>query len=164
MSKKRSKKNLTKSTSNNNKTSINPTQFGIQTPKGSSVIQTGSLEYWYGPMPSPEILKKYNEIYPGIVKLICDKYDEQSKHRISLENKVVDSNIRNESRGQWMAFIIFMVGILGGLSLLYTGKNIEGYWTFFSSFALIVIQTLFRKKQTRKELEQKREPKLSQKE
>ena len=52
-----------------------------------------------------------------------------------MENKVVDSNIKLAGRGQWMAYSLGMVGLIGGFVLLSIGKDAAGSTAIISTVA-----------------------------
>ena len=68
------------------------------------VIQASST--YIGQLPHPEILAHYDEIYPGAAKIIIDRAEKQSDHRMDLEKRAVKSNIVNEKLGIISAFLI----------------------------------------------------------
>ncbi len=47
------------------------------------------LEMYSGPIPHPDILKKHDDIDPGVAKLIIENGVEESKHRRSMENQAL---------------------------------------------------------------------------
>jgi uncharacterized membrane protein len=93
--------------------------------RSGGVIVTG--EMYSGPLPHPEILRKFEEISPGAAKMILQKFEQQSDHRRDLESRVVRGQIRQADTGQWMAFGLLGTIILGGLFLAYTGRDMVGF-------------------------------------
>ena len=83
-------------------------------------------EAYSGPIPSPRMLQEYEQLYPGAAKDIFEQFKKQTDHRISVENRVIDSNIKNERRGSWFAFIITMTAIVGGIALTFSGMDGAG--------------------------------------
>ena len=110
-----------------------------------------------GPVPPPDMLEKYEKIVPGSGKIIFEQFVKQTNHRHQMETKVTESNIKNETRGQWMGFIIFMIGVGGGIALLWKGVNIAGYISLFGSLAAIIGMFVTRKSKVKKELKEKKE-------
>ncbi len=113
-------------------------------------------EIFQGPLPHPDHLKKYDEVCPGAAEKIVSAFISQSKHRMELETKVVDSNIKNEKRGQVFAFIIALIGIGAGILLLVIGKEISGFAAFFGTLASLTAVFIVGKKKTQKELQEKK--------
>jgi uncharacterized membrane protein len=79
-----------------------------------------------GPIPPPELLEKFNEIDPGRAARLMDWAEDQSRHRMALESKVVGSDIRRSWQGLWCAFTITMTAIILGSALVYVGHDWAG--------------------------------------
>ncbi len=85
-----------------------------------------SAQFFSGPLPPPEILKKFDEIIHGAAERILKMAEEQSVHRKGLENKVVTSDIARSKWGQILGFIIAITGlIVSGFIAIY-GNAIAG--------------------------------------
>lgn len=106
-----------------------------------------------GPLPHPEILEWYEKVSPGAADIIIERFVKQSDHRISIEKKVIDSNITNERLGLLLGFILALVSLLGAFVLLYSNKTLSGLSTFLSTLALLI--GLFIKSYRDKEKEMK---------
>ena len=63
---------------------------------------------------------------PGSAKTIVDKFADQSDHRREIERIVVVGNDKRANRGQWMAFVIAMTAIVGGIYLSANDKSTAG--------------------------------------
>jgi uncharacterized membrane protein len=85
-----------------------------------------------GPLPPPEQMEKYEQLWSGATEFFFNEFKKQTDHRQELERKVVDSNIAATKRGQWMAFILFLGIAVGGFSLLYIGESVSGLITALS--------------------------------
>ncbi len=85
-------------------------------------IAQSKLEYHSGPLPSPETLAKYKKIDEELFRAIVSMAKNQSNHRIEIEKQVISSDIKSEKRGQWFAFILFLILIVGSFCLIYLGK------------------------------------------
>lgn len=59
-----------------------------------------------GPLPPPDILKKYDEVVPGAAERILKMAEAQATHRQSLEKKVITNDTRNSALGIVFAFLI----------------------------------------------------------
>lgn len=64
-----------------------------------------------GPLPAPEDLAAYNQIIPDGADRIMKMAEQQSAHRISLENTVINSQQKQSSRGQIFGLIIGLSGL-----------------------------------------------------
>ena len=88
--------------------------------------------YFEGPIPQGDELARYEEVQPGaagrIIKMAEDRQEmarEQMQHRQVLEKSVISANIRHESTGQWMGFVLYLLCILGSF---YAGVFAKNNW------------------------------------
>lgn len=72
-----------------------------------------------GPLPHPEILAKYEQVYHGAAERIFNMAEEQSKHRRDMESETLKLAARDSSRGTIFGFIIAIIGIISGLIIVY---------------------------------------------
>jgi uncharacterized membrane protein len=92
-------------------------------------------------LPPPEILQKYNSVVPGLADRIVAQAEKQTFHRISLEKKLLTSNIWKSFLGLVFGFLISSLGIGGGLYLTSVGFNVIGI--IFSSATLVSLVMSF---------------------
>lgn len=85
-----------------------------------------SSQLHIGPLPPPDDLIRYNDAFPGCAERIVTMAERQSQHRQERETVVIDGNNRRETQGQWMAFVISILVIVGGLLLIYNNKSTQG--------------------------------------
>jgi len=64
--------------------------------------------------------------------------EREEKHRHEQERKMLSSDTSARSRGQFMAFLIAVVIILGGMWLIHDGKSIEGLIAVLTPLAVLV--------------------------
>ena len=108
-----------------------------------------------GPIPHPSILKGYNDIDDGFADRIIKMAEEQQKHRIELENKVIDSKKSDSRLGMVLGFIIaFMTVVIGGF-LIYKDKNAEGFSLIITSIGSLAACFLYATNSNKKEREEK---------
>ncbi len=128
-------------------------------PKKKRFIVSEAHISFQGPLPHPQILKQYDQVYPGAAKIIFTLVSAQSKHRQELEKKVIASDIQHERLGMYFAFIITVTMIIGGIILIMLGKSVPtGITGFFVIFLPAIFQgyNFYQKKQDeKKELKQK---------
>ena len=74
-------------------------------------LKVQQLEITTGPIPSPQVLQQYNQVVPDAAERIIRMAEKQSDHRISLERRVVDSNIVKSYLGMVLATIIALYGL-----------------------------------------------------
>ena len=79
-----------------------------------------------GPLPPPEVLKKFDEVVPGAAERIIKMAEEQSAHRKELEKKVIDSDIARSKYGQVLGFCIAIVGLVVLAFVSIFGNAIAG--------------------------------------
>jgi uncharacterized membrane protein len=109
-----------------------------------------------GPLPPPQLLKGYNDAFPGCAERVVAMAERQSAHRQQLEKAVVESNCN--ARGQWFAFILALVVIGGGVYLLAEGKSLEGFSAIILAVGSIVGALIYGRTEQRKERENKLRP------
>ncbi len=100
------------------------------------LVVTG--EQFSGPLPPPQILAGYDRVYPGAAKKIVNQAMMQTTHRMSLESKVVQSNITNERLGVVLAFILASFMIIGGFVLILNGQNVAGFALVLGQAAILI--------------------------
>ena len=90
-----------------------------------------------GPVPHPEIVERYEKIYPGAAKIIFDEWDGQVKHRQSIEKSVVRTDNLKSILGVVLGFIAVLVAIGGGVYVA-----LRGYTLFGSGLSLVGLAML----------------------
>lgn len=76
-----------------------------------------------GPLPHPDILAKYEDVYPGAASKIFQMAEEQANHRRKMESDTLWLAGRDSLRGSIFGFIIAMVGIISGLVIVYINPS-----------------------------------------
>src|SRR3990167_2352961 len=79
-----------------------------------------------GPLPPPEILRKFDEVVPGAAERIIKMAEDQSIHRKELEKKVIDSDIARSKWGQILGFVIAITGLAVSAIIVVYGNAIAG--------------------------------------
>jgi uncharacterized membrane protein len=110
-----------------------------------------------GPIPLPAHLEHYEKILPGAAERILAMAERQSAHRQKIEDKVITSDVKNSSRGLTYGFIICLVAIVGGFTLIYLGKSIEGSVIGGTALVGLVTAFIYGSNQRRKERESKKQ-------
>jgi uncharacterized membrane protein len=95
-------------------------------------------EFFSGPLPPPNLLARYNDVVANGAERILAMAERQSKHRELLEAQVVAGNLKSQDRGTLYAFIIALITILGGIFLIYMGKDASGLATIISSLVGLI--------------------------
>lgn len=110
-----------------------------------------------GPLPPPEILRQYGEVVPNGAERIMSMAERNQEHRHGLEKEVITKGVRNESRGQWLGFILFILLIAAGTYLLATGKRIEGLSTLVLNATTFAALFVYSRRAKEREVQRKRE-------
>ena len=118
-------------------------------------VQKEQIQMYEGPIPHPDMLQKYDDIFPGFADRIIQMTEKQVEHRRELENKVIDSKISDSRLGMVLGFIIaFMTVVIGGF-LIYKDKNAEGFSLIITSIGSLAACFLYATNSNKKEREEK---------
>ena len=91
-------------------------------------VQTAQhLEFSSGPLPHPHFFQTYEATLPGAAERILAMAEREQKSRHA-----------REARGQWMAFLLALVGLLGGVALAYLDKSLEGLAAMVVSVSIVI--------------------------
>jgi uncharacterized membrane protein len=108
-----------------------------------------------GPLPHPDILKKFDDVFPGAAKIIVEMAQNQSEHRQELEKSVIASDIKNSKLGLYFGFIIGMTGIIGGTTIIIFESVWPGLSLSLMSLASLVGTFVYGSQGRKKEREEK---------
>ena len=125
--------------------------------KQTAAAQFRKTELYAGPLPHPETLAKFEQILPGSADRIIKQAEAQTQHRIEMEKKVVSADITKSYMGLAFAFIIGLVGILGGIYLATLGFDIYGPLLSGGSLVSLVAAFIYGTKSRKQERERKLE-------
>jgi uncharacterized membrane protein len=103
------------------------------------------------------MLAKFETLYPGASKLLFEQFQDQGKHRMEIEKKVIEANIRSARLGQWMGYSLCMVALVGGGVLVCFGIRTEGLIAAVAGLTALVTVFLTGKFTGQKELKAKRQ-------
>jgi uncharacterized membrane protein len=96
------------------------------------------LEYFQGPLPSPDVLIRYNDAVPNGAERILAMAEGQANHRQGIELAVIDGNIAAQARAQRYGFVIIMTVVLVGAGLLWQGKDAAGLTTILGALTSLI--------------------------
>jgi uncharacterized membrane protein len=125
--------------------------------QNTSLIAQAEVRQWSGPLPHPEALERYNQIVPGSAERIIKLAETQHDHRLEIEKSVIDSGIAAQKLGTILGFILAMTAILGGVFLIYVGKESTGITSIIAALAGLVGVFVYGKSEQKKELTTKAE-------
>ena len=98
---------------------------------------TRSFEF-SGPLPHPEFFQAYDDTLPGAAHRILTMAEKQQEYRHSQQSVRLASDASRETRGQWMAFAIVLVALIGSMTLIAFDKTVEGITTALGAIVGIV--------------------------
>lgn len=94
--------------------------------------------YYSGPLPPAHEVAEYEAVLPGAFDRLLSMTERQAAHRQARETKVVDVSLRMEERGQWIGFVLALLGILASTLLVVVGKSLEGLAALLAAVAALV--------------------------
>lgn len=124
------------------------------------VIHSSQRITFSGPLPPPNVLEYYEKILPGSAERILKMAEEQSRHRRSLEEKVINSDISNSKHGLLFGFFIGIVAFSTTILLAYFGYPISGVIVglgYITSLVGVFVYGSKSRKQERLERQQSKE-------
>lgn len=125
--------------------------------KVKSII-VSSYQSYSGPIPAPEALEKYNQIIPDGADRIMKMAENQSNHRIRIEETVIAGQVKQSSRGQIFGLIIAFLTLGAAVVLAMFGH--EAVACVLGGSTVISLATVFviGKREQRLKLEEKKSP------
>lgn len=119
----------------------NKSNSNLTKPNSQNAVRIQRTELYAGPLPPPDTLAKFEQILPGAADRILKQAEAQTQHRIEIEKKVIDSDIRKSFLGLIFGFIIGLGGIGGGIYLATFGFDVFG--PLLSGGSLISLVAIF---------------------
>ncbi|MCX8513822.1 MAG: DUF2335 domain-containing protein [Candidatus Pacebacteria bacterium] len=121
---------------------------------GEKIIVTESV--FSGPLPSPEILEKYNNILPGLADRIVQMAENQQAHRFGLENKVITADIQKQKIGSILGAAIAISIIVAAVVISIYGYYVTGAVIAIGEICGLLGTYIWGVKNKNKELENKK--------
>lgn len=116
-------------------------------------------EYYQGPLPHPDYLRQYEEMYPGAAKKMIDAGIRQTDHRINIETKAVNGQVLRGHMGVVFGFVLGLIGLIGGIYVMATVESsvavVMGGVLSSSSLGSLVGVFIYGTRSQRSEREQK---------
>ncbi len=91
-----------------------------------------------GPLPSPEMLRQYDNVLPGMAERLLEAFEKQGDHRRQMDEKSLTMNFRLARVGQVFAFLLGLAGLGSGTYLVSTGHSPEGVAVVFGAIGSLV--------------------------
>ena len=105
------------------------------------LVAQAAFNIHQGPLPSPEILIRYNEAVPDAANRVIVMAENQAAHRQNLERKVIESDIKNSRTGLHYGLIIGLTTVIGAVICITNGHDVAG--TIFGSAGLSSLVGVF---------------------
>lgn len=96
-------------------------------------------EYHSGPLPHPRHLAQYNQLIPNGADRVMKMAESALAHSQSVQEKLVDSEVRDRDTGMWMGFACFVLLILAALIVFLVTQSEVGAGLFLAAAAVNVI-------------------------
>jgi uncharacterized membrane protein len=93
------------------------------------------VEAFLGPIPQPEVLREYDHVLPGLAERIVAWTENEADHRRTVERSLVQLSWG----GLWVAFVLALATILGGMVLAWYGRSVAGVVGIVGALAGLVI-------------------------
>lgn len=110
-------------------------------PRRTSTVRMEASFAWSAPLPPPDLLKQYNDVFPGCAERIVAMAESQAAHRQAIEDKVIHGNVSSQKTGLWLGFVLALIIILSGAWLVYTGHI--GWGAIFTGIPLVSLVSVF---------------------
>lgn len=109
-----------------------------------------------GPVPPPAVLQEFERTLPGAANRILALAEAQARHRQSLEARLAGAKIRTQHRGQWLAFLVVLVGMGCGTWLAATGRELYGLASVLAPLTAAAALFVFNRRRQERERAAKR--------
>jgi uncharacterized membrane protein len=111
-------------------------------------INAVAVTSYSGPLPPPEVLARFEELYPGAAKLIIDDFLDESIHRRESERKLLPSILFRQTLGAVSASLLGIVGLSGGIWLSYVGRPLGGLSSVLGTLGTLLAIFLYQNRKS----------------
>lgn len=139
------KKKKRKPKGSNSPTRVTPKPVKLEDEMPAVTVQTTTTTMHQGPLPSPEVLKQYDQVQPGLAERIVrlaerplEMAAEQQRHRIAMETRVIRSDIRRSWGGLIVGAVIVFSVLSIGVWCIASGRPAYGFAAILTSLASLV--------------------------
>lgn len=122
-------------------------------PEEQEIIST--MISYSGPLPPPDYLKGYAEVYAEAPEKIFGWVEEQTKHRQLIEKDYLNKKFKYNSMGMIFGFLISVLFIAGGFTLIMLDKEAIGIGLMTPIIVTLVGLLITQKKDTSKNNDEK---------
>jgi uncharacterized membrane protein len=142
---------------------LNPSIFkGIPSEKKQQILSTMmmveqkfAITHHSGPLPSPEVIEKYNSAITNGADRIMLMAEKQQEHRIELEKSTIKEQLLQSRRGQTFGLIIGITSILASVTCILLGHDWPGAVIGAGGITGLVSVFVYGKRQQSKSLDDK---------
>ncbi len=114
------------------------------TPRINAVAVTS----YSGPLPPPEVLARFDAIYPGSARLIIDDFLNESAQRREAERKALPSVLFRQTLGAVTASLLGLLGLGGGIWLSHEGRSLGGLSSVLGTLGTLLAIFLYQNKKS----------------
>lgn len=125
----------------NPKTVNPPARQDNSLPSNSLTVSQQIITWRSGPIPSHEEFAGYEAVLPGAADRILSMGEQQTKHRINLENKVINHDIIKSYAGLFFGLIVCLGGFYTSYKIVELGHSVAG--TLFGAAPLAGLVAVF---------------------
>jgi uncharacterized membrane protein len=98
----------------------------IDLPRVTAQLAQIRASLFAGPIPTPEMLRGYEEICTGAAGRILGNWEKQTDHRIECEKKVLADDSWRSWAGLWAGLVIALVCVGCGTAAILCGHDAAG--------------------------------------
>lgn len=95
-----------------------------------------------GSLPHPDVLVGYEKIDPTFPERIMKMAEANNDASIQHEKSLIEGSLKNERRGQWLAFFLGVLGLIVGVVLSLLGFSSAAIAAIIGSLAPILIASI----------------------
>jgi len=90
----------------------------------AQAVAIAMVESFSGPLPSPEMLKQYEEVLPGLAERLVVIHEKDREHDREMDSKQLEAAINYASKGQNRGYYLALIGIIAGLVAIVLGLTL----------------------------------------
>jgi hypothetical protein len=99
-------------------------------------------QFYSGPLPAPEILERFEGVYPGAAKIVFDTYQLQVTGRNRREDALVHGKVSGDKRGQVLSFVLATLCLGLGFFFGFKGMETASIIAIITAVAPIILATV----------------------
>ncbi len=111
-------------------------------------VKSIAVTSYSGPLPPPEVLARFEEIYPGSAKLIIDDFLNESIQRREAERKILPFLMFRQTLGAISASLLGILGLGGGIWLSHEGRSLGGLSSVLGTLGTLLAIFLYQHKKS----------------